>query len=101
MRLGYAVGSLGIGMVRGWRYMFATSFPISLMIGVGIWWLPPSTRWLLLCVVQKNENIQEFEEYKRDAEETKRQLSEQHQNLNTRQAKTEALLSQLASIPSL
>ncbi|KAF5194141.1 hypothetical protein FRX31_016272 [Thalictrum thalictroides] len=43
----------------------------------------------------------EFEEYKRDAEETKRQLFEQLQNLNTRQGKNKALPSQLASIPSL
>ncbi|PIA58810.1 hypothetical protein AQUCO_00500626v1 [Aquilegia coerulea] len=58
MLLGYAVGSLEIGIVAGWRYMFATSVPISLIMGVGMWWLPPSPRWLLLCAVQKNENIQ-------------------------------------------
>ncbi|KAF5192906.1 hypothetical protein FRX31_017506 [Thalictrum thalictroides] len=48
-----------------------------------------------------NSNNVEFEEYKRNAEETKRQLTEQLENLNTRQAKTEALLAQLANVPAL
>lgn len=59
MLLGYAVGSLEINIVSGWRYMYATSVPISLIMGAGIWWLPPSPRWLLLCAVQGKRNLQD------------------------------------------
>ncbi|KAL5724678.1 Vacuolar glucose transporter 1 [Ranunculus cassubicifolius] len=57
MLLGYAVGSLEINIVSGWRYMYATSVPIALIMGVGMWWLPPSPRWLLLSAVQGKRDL--------------------------------------------
>lgn len=59
MQLGYAVGSLEINIVSGWRYMYATSVPIALIMGIGMWWLPPSPRWLLLSAVQGKRNVED------------------------------------------
>ncbi|XP_058085059.1 D-xylose-proton symporter-like 2 [Magnolia sinica] len=59
MLLGYTTGSLYISMVSGWRYMYGTSLPISLVMGIGMWWLPPSPRWLLLCSLQGRGNVPE------------------------------------------
>ncbi|KAI5056670.1 hypothetical protein GOP47_0028488 [Adiantum capillus-veneris] len=49
MLLGYLVGYLAIGTVGGWRIMYGVAAPIALIMAVGMWWLPPSPRWLLLC----------------------------------------------------
>lgn len=50
--LGYLVGHEQIEAVGGWRYMFGVAAPIGLLMGIGMWWLPPSPRWLLLSCVQ-------------------------------------------------
>ncbi|MQL98341.1 hypothetical protein Taro_031034 [Colocasia esculenta] len=50
--LGYIAGNVYVDMVGGWRYMYGSSAPISLIMFVGMWWLPSSPRWLLLCVIQ-------------------------------------------------
>ncbi|URD80402.1 Sugar transporter [Musa troglodytarum] len=52
MLLGYISGSIYVDLIGGWRYMYATSAPICLIMGIGMWWLPPSPRWLLLCTIQ-------------------------------------------------
>ncbi|CAL9125522.1 unnamed protein product [Musa textilis] len=52
MLLGYISGSIYVNLIGGWRYMYATSAPICLIMGIGMWWLPPSPRWLLLCTIQ-------------------------------------------------
>uniref|UniRef100_A0A1D1XF89 D-xylose-proton symporter-like 2 n=1 Tax=Anthurium amnicola TaxID=1678845 RepID=A0A1D1XF89_9ARAE len=52
MLLGYISSNLYVDMVAGWRYMYASSAPISLIMGIGMWWLPSSPRWLLLCAIQ-------------------------------------------------
>ncbi|KAI3953514.1 hypothetical protein MKW92_006080 [Papaver armeniacum] len=62
MLLGYTVGSLEIDIVAGWRYMYGTSVPVSLLMGIGMWWLPPSPRWLLLCAIQGKGNTEEARE---------------------------------------
>ncbi|KAK2993160.1 hypothetical protein RJ640_015347, partial [Escallonia rubra] len=60
--LGYFVGSFQINAVGGWRYMFGFSAPIALLMGLGMWSLPPSPRWLLLRAVQGKGSLQEFKE---------------------------------------
>ncbi|KAK9095603.1 hypothetical protein Scep_027072 [Stephania cephalantha] len=62
VQLGYVVGSLEIDISGGWRYMYATSAPISLIMGIGMWWLPPSPRWLLLCAIQGKGRVQDARE---------------------------------------
>lgn len=62
MLFGYISGSIFVDVVAGWRYMYATSAPVCLVMGVGIWWLPPSPRWLLLCTVQGKGNLPEAKE---------------------------------------
>lgn len=52
LQLGYISGSIYVDLVGGWRYMYATCSPICLVMGIGMWWLPPSPRWLLLCAIQ-------------------------------------------------
>ncbi|XP_051138084.1 D-xylose-proton symporter-like 2 [Andrographis paniculata] len=52
MLLGYIVGSLLVEVVAGWRYMYGVSSPLSLIMGIGMWWLPPSPRWILLRAIQ-------------------------------------------------
>ncbi|KAF3454652.1 hypothetical protein FNV43_RR05100 [Rhamnella rubrinervis] len=60
--LGYFVGSFQINVVGGWRYMYGVSAPIALLMGIGMWLLPPSPRWLLLRAVQGKGSIQELKE---------------------------------------
>jgi len=42
--------------------MYASSAPVCLIMGIGMWWLPPSPRWLLLCTVQGKGNLPETKE---------------------------------------
>ncbi|XP_030964753.1 D-xylose-proton symporter-like 3, chloroplastic [Quercus lobata] len=57
--LGYFVGSFQIDVVGGWRYMFGVSAPVALLMGLGMWSLPPSPRWLLLRAVQGKGSLQD------------------------------------------
>jgi len=59
MLLGYIAGNLYVEVVSGWRYMYATSTPLCLIMGVGMCWLPSSPRWLLLCAIQGKGNLPE------------------------------------------
>ncbi|PQM43148.1 D-xylose-proton symporter-like 3 chloroplastic isoform X2 [Prunus yedoensis var. nudiflora] len=54
--LGYFVGSFEINAIGGWRYMYGISAPIALLMGIGMWLLPPSPRWLLLRAAQDQES---------------------------------------------
>ncbi|OMO91162.1 Sugar/inositol transporter [Corchorus olitorius] len=60
--LGYFVGSFQIDAVGGWRYMYGCSAPIALLMGLGMWSLPPSPRWLLLRAVQGKGALEEYKE---------------------------------------
>ncbi|RVW56657.1 D-xylose-proton symporter-like 3, chloroplastic [Vitis vinifera] len=60
--LGYFVGSFEINEVGGWRYMYGLSAPIASLMGLGMWTLPPSPRWLLLRAVQGKGSLQEYKE---------------------------------------
>lgn len=62
MVVGYSIGSLLVEVVAGWRYIYAANTPIALVMGVGMWWLPSSPRWLLLCAIQGKGNMQELKE---------------------------------------
>lgn len=59
---GYTIGSLLVDTVSGWRYMYGASTPIAIVMGIGMWWLPASPRWLLLCAIQGRGNMQELRE---------------------------------------
>ncbi|XP_057953113.1 D-xylose-proton symporter-like 3, chloroplastic isoform X2 [Malania oleifera] len=60
--LGYFVGSFQINAVGGWRYMYGFSVPVALSMGLGIWSLPQSPRWLLLRAVQGKGPFQDYKE---------------------------------------
>lgn len=62
MLLGYTVGSLLINTVAGWRYMFGFSVPLAVIMGTGMWWLPCSPRWILLCALQGKGDMRELRE---------------------------------------
>lgn len=62
LQLGYFVGSFQINAVGGWRYMYGLSAPIALFMGLGMWSLPPSPRWLLLRAIQGKGSLQEYKE---------------------------------------
>ncbi|XLR19113.1 hypothetical protein HN51_065790 [Arachis hypogaea] len=49
---GYGIGSLLVDTVAGWRYMYGVSSPLAVIMGIGMCWLPASSRWLLLCAIQ-------------------------------------------------
>ena len=53
--LGYLVGNNQVDAIGGWRVMFGCAAPLAVAMGVGMWWLPPSPRWLLLRGVQDKE----------------------------------------------
>lgn len=60
--LGYLVGSVEISAVGGWRYMYGFSAPIAVLMGMGMWSLPPSPRWLLLRAAQGKGSLEEYKE---------------------------------------
>ena len=62
MQAGYGIGSLLVDTVAGWRYMYGVSSPLSIIMGIGMWWLPASPRWLLLCAIQGKGDIQNLKE---------------------------------------
>ncbi|VFQ91554.1 unnamed protein product [Cuscuta campestris] len=62
MLLGYTVGSLLVEVVSGWRYMYGISVPLSIFMGIGMWWLPASPRWILLCAIQGKGDMQGLRE---------------------------------------
>ncbi|KAG6789349.1 hypothetical protein POTOM_005445 [Populus tomentosa] len=62
LQMGFLVGSIQINAVGGWRYMYGFGVPISLLMGLGMWSLPPSPRWLLLRAVQGKGSFQEYKE---------------------------------------
>ncbi|PPS11446.1 hypothetical protein GOBAR_AA09208 [Gossypium barbadense] len=51
-----------INAVGGWRYMYGCSAPVALLMGLGMWSLPPSPRWLILRAVQGKGSLQELKE---------------------------------------
>ncbi|KAK7258149.1 hypothetical protein RIF29_32634 [Crotalaria pallida] len=52
MVAGYGTGSLLVDTVAGWRYMFGVSSPLAIIMGIGMFFLPDSPRWILLCAIQ-------------------------------------------------
>ncbi|KAL2328779.1 hypothetical protein Fmac_022206 [Flemingia macrophylla] len=60
--LGYFVGSYLINTVGGWRFMYGLSAPVAVLMGLGMWILPPSPRWLLLRAVQGKGSFQGLKE---------------------------------------
>ncbi|KAL1193160.1 D-xylose-proton symporter-like 3 [Cardamine amara subsp. amara] len=60
--LGFSVGSFQIDVVGGWRYMYGFGTPVALLMGLGMWSLPASPRWLLLRAVQGKGSLQEYKE---------------------------------------
>ncbi|VVB14867.1 unnamed protein product [Arabis nemorensis] len=59
---GYGIGSLTVNILSGWRYMYATSVLLAVVMGIGMWWLPASPRWLLLRVIQGKGNVENQKE---------------------------------------
>ncbi|KAJ4721009.1 D-xylose-proton symporter-like 2 [Melia azedarach] len=59
---GYGIGSLLVDTVAGWRYMYGASTPLAIIMGIGMWWLPASPRWVLLCAIKGRGNMQELRE---------------------------------------
>lgn len=62
MQLGFSIGSFQIDVVGGWRYMYGFGTPVALLMGLGMWSLPASPRWLLLRAVQGKGPLQEYKE---------------------------------------
>lgn len=42
--------------------MYGSSTPVSVIMGMGMWWLPPSPRWLLLCAIQGRGKLHDMRE---------------------------------------
>ncbi|RDX98183.1 D-xylose-proton symporter-like 2, partial [Mucuna pruriens] len=59
---GYGIGTLFVDTVAGWRYMFGVSSPVAIIMGVGMWWLPASPRWLLLSAIQGKGDAQNLKD---------------------------------------
>lgn len=60
--LGYLVGSVQINAIGGWRIMYSFGIPIAFLMGIGMWSLPPSPRWLLLRAVQGKGSLEAYKE---------------------------------------
>ncbi|KAJ3681650.1 hypothetical protein LUZ60_014223 [Juncus effusus] len=63
MLLGYIIGSLFVDLQSGWRYMYSVSSPISIAMSIGMFFLPPSPRWLLLCAIQGKGQVADTKEF--------------------------------------
>jgi len=46
--LGYLASFLFVSTTGGWRFIYAVAVPVAAVLAVGMYWLPPSPRWLLL-----------------------------------------------------
>lgn len=42
--------------------MFGLSAPVAVLMGLGMWTLPPSPRWLLLRAIQGKGSLQDYKE---------------------------------------
>lgn len=62
MLFGYTSGSFLVEVVSGWRYMYGISTPLSILMGIGMWWLPSSPRWILLCAIQGKGSFESLRE---------------------------------------
>ncbi|GKV06972.1 hypothetical protein SLEP1_g18787 [Rubroshorea leprosula] len=62
MVAGYGIGSLLVDIIAGWRYMYGASTPLAVIMGIGMWWLPESPRWILLRAIQGKGNMQDLKE---------------------------------------
>lgn len=51
-----------MNVIAGWRYMYGLSSPLSVIMAIGMWWLPDSPRWLLLCAIQGKGNVPDLRE---------------------------------------
>ncbi|KAL8151473.1 hypothetical protein V2J09_021281 [Rumex salicifolius] len=60
MVIGYTIGYFLVDTVAGWRYMYGASSPLAVIMAIGMWWLPSSPRWILLCAIQGKGNMQEL-----------------------------------------
>ncbi|XP_009361176.2 D-xylose-proton symporter-like 2 isoform X1 [Pyrus x bretschneideri] len=60
MVAGYGIGSLLVDTVAGWRYMYGITAPLAIIMGIGMWWLPASPRWILLRAIQGRGNMDEL-----------------------------------------
>uniref|UniRef100_A0A7I3YWM5 Major facilitator superfamily (MFS) profile domain-containing protein n=1 Tax=Physcomitrium patens TaxID=3218 RepID=A0A7I3YWM5_PHYPA len=78
--LGYLIGWWEIDSVGGWRFMFGFSALIAAVMGLGMWWLPPCPRWLLLRAVKGNEE---------EGWDLKKQASIAHKKLRGNHCSTE------------
>ncbi|KAL0321675.1 UNVERIFIED_CONTAM: D-xylose-proton symporter-like 2 [Sesamum calycinum] len=58
--VGYISGSLLVETVAGWRYMYGVSSPLAVIMGIGMWWLPASPRWILLRAIQGKGEVQDL-----------------------------------------
>lgn len=59
MLLGYIVGYVEVDAVGGWRIMYIIAAPLGFIMCIGIWWLPPSPRWLLLCACEGRGSLEQ------------------------------------------
>ncbi|XP_004307871.1 PREDICTED: D-xylose-proton symporter-like 2 isoform X1 [Fragaria vesca subsp. vesca] len=62
MVAGYGIGSLLVSIVGGWRYMYGASVPLAVIMGIGMWWLPESPRWILLRAIQGKGNMNDLKQ---------------------------------------
>ncbi|KAI3792717.1 hypothetical protein L2E82_06605 [Cichorium intybus] len=63
MVLGYVIGSILVEVKAGWRYMYATAIPFGIVMGIGMWWLPSSPRWVILRALQGKGDMRDLREY--------------------------------------
>lgn len=95
MLLGYAVGYLEVDVVGGWRNMYAIGAPLAFIMGVGMWWLPSSPRWLLLCGCEGRSNLQQS---RQDAAKAIRLLRGHHIEESFVEAEVEETFQSLQSV---
>ena len=46
--LGYLASFLFVSTTGGWRFIYSFAIPVAAVLALGMYWLPPSPRWLLL-----------------------------------------------------
>jgi sugar porter (SP) family MFS transporter len=84
--LSYIVGVI-FAPIEGWRYMFGIALIPALILGIGMFMLPESPRWLFehgridkaRAVLSRSRSPEEIDQELREMEEIKRQEQEQSQ----------------------
>ena len=70
--LGYLFSFLFVSTIEGWRLIYGVALPVAAALAAGMYWLPPSPRWLLLKSQPRTEVVESLRKLRGPQVEEKR-----------------------------